>query len=300
LKEEGRTWVALHDSDEFLVYNHAGGDRFAQWEASRLAKHKLSTPRIRPAMTPPTTAEEGAMIQYIRHEQQAGVEYYQSPCIGVPRLMFGADERSVDPVAIRRNVPSPIDTFVEQFDTLKYRQHAKRNDFTKNALGKVLIDVSRVNVKDSPYFMSLHRPIKSICSPPWHNDWEVGLRINHYLGSWESYSFRDDSRRGGERSREAWEYKATTLGDQTDDNIRPWVSGFVQAHGRDDAVAVLRDTGLPASYRNADDSKWRLNADILQRMLNNESNTTDNKLRSFEDWVRNKYSAMNSQDNPRR
>ena len=34
-------------------------------------------------------------------------------------------------------------------------------------------------------FQSLHRPIKTICRAPWVDDFESGLRINHYLGSWE-------------------------------------------------------------------------------------------------------------------
>ena len=37
-----------------------------------------------------------------------------------------------------------------------------------------------------------------------------------------AYSYRDDARRGGERSREGWEFKARDA-DDTDDNIRPWV-----------------------------------------------------------------------------
>ena len=43
-----------------------------------------------------------------------------------------------------------------------------------------------------------------------------------------AYSFRDDARRGGERSREGWEFKARDA-DDTDDNIRPWVSNDTKA-----------------------------------------------------------------------
>ena len=297
MKEQGRTWVSLHDSDEYLVYNHAGGDRFAAWEASRQARHQLKEPRIVPSQTPPTTAEEGGMIRYIQQERAAGLEYYQSPCIGIPRLMFGADESQIDHAAIHKGVPEALRPLVPQFDTLRYRQHARRNDFTKNALGKVIIDVSRVDIKRSPYFMSLHRPIKSICSAPWHNDWSSGLRINHYLGSWESYSFRDDSRRGGERSWEQWEYKATTIDELTDDNIRPWVSGLVETHGAETATEMLRDAGLPPNYQNADDEAWRLHPDKLKAILEvNESTSTDNKLIAFEEWVRDKY--RNNNNNP--
>jgi len=294
LKEQGRTWVSLHDSDEYLVYNHPGGDKFAAWEKSRTEKHHGKEPRIKPSKTPPTTAQEGGMIQYIRQEQAAGLEYYQSPCIGIPRLMFGADESKVDQQAILKGVPAELQQLVPQMDTLKYRVHAKRNDFTKNALGKVIMDVSRVDVKNSPYFMSLHRPIKSICPTPWNNDWSSGLRINHYLGSWDSYSFRDDSRRGGERSWEQWEYKATTIDELTDDIIRPWISGLVDTHGVDEAAAMLKDVGLPPNYKNPDDEAWHLHPDKLKAILEvKETASTDAKLIAYEEWVREKYKHNN-------
>lgn len=288
LKQEGRTWVSLHDSDEYLVYNHAGGDLFPEWEERRKLNSKMK--RIVPSQTPPTTAEAGAMIRYINQEREAGLHYYQSPCIGVPRLMFGADEQYVEPQHVVKGVPEQFHWAAPLMDTLKYRQHATRNDFVKNALGKVLIDVSRVDVAHTPHFMSLHRPIKTICPAPWHNDWDSGLRINHYLGSWESYSFRDDSRKGFERSLEQWQYKATTVSENTDDIIRPWVAGLVEQEGEQGAADMLRDVGLPASYKNADDETWRLLPDKLQAILAvGESVTQDSKAIAFEDWVRQKY-----------
>lgn len=288
LKEINKTWVALHDSDEFLVYNHAGGEAYEAWEEkmqnrhdkSHNAKHK----RIKPTMTPPSTAQEGQLIKYIRHEQAAGLQYYQSPCIGVPRLSFGAVEGS----GLQNQVPDGI--AARQLDTLRYRHHAVRNDFVKNALGKVLMDVSRINVKGSPFFMSLHRPIKTICAAPWHDDWKSGLRINHYLGSWESYAIRDDSRKGGERSREQWEYKGITNIDSTDDNIRPWISGFVEKHGLSKTQTLLDKAGVPPGYHVANEAQWNLLPEKLEKILaTNETIANDSKMVAFDAWVRAKY-----------
>ena len=287
-KKDHRTWVSLHDSDEFLVYNHAGGDKFEEWEAHRTKISRM--PRIKPSKTPPTTAEAGAMIHYINQERAAGLHYYQSPCIGVPRTMFGADESQVDHKAIVKQVPKDFHWAAPLMDTLKYRQHATRNDFVKNALGKVIIDVSRVNVAKTPYFMSLHRPIKKLCPSPWINDWSAGLRINHYLGSWHSYSFRDDSRRGNERSWEQWTYKAMTLGENTDDNIRPWLSGLIENEGEEIAADMLQNVGLPANYKNGDDHKWHLVPERLHEILSTDVTIKqDNKAVAFEDWVRQTY-----------
>jgi hypothetical protein len=312
LKKANRTYVTLNDSDEFVVYNHAGGDDYEAWENKMQARHDASVvhgklPRIKPSdpnIPPPTTGQAGAMIDYIRHEKAAGIEYYQSPCIGIPRLMFGAQESSESTVAValaetnrQETVPAVQESVIDvnRLDTLRYRHHAHRNDFVKNALGKVIMDVSLIDIVKSPNFMSLHRPIKTICKAPWHNDWESGLRINHYLGSWESYSFRDDSRRGGERSREQWEYKATTNGEETDDNIRPWLDGFVREHGPDKAKELLDGAGLPEGYRNVntnpnDTRGWGLLPDKLDKILSTDKTVTnDNKMVAFDAWVRDKY-----------
>ena len=288
LKRQGRTWASLHDSDEYMVYNHAGGERFASWDRSR----RLRDPsRMKPSQTPPTTAEQGGMIRYIQQEREAGLEYYQSPCIGIPRLIFGADKSKIDRAAVVANVPEAFHYLVPSMDTLYWRQHALRNDFGKNALGKVILDVSRVDVAQAPQFQSLHRPIKSICGNPWHQDGESGLRINHYLGSWESYSFRDnDSRRGGERSWEQWEFKATTIGENTDDVIRPWLSGLVEAHGEETAADMLQNVGLPTTYKPNNRQDWRLHADKLELLLQvNETNSHDNKLLEYSAWLKEKY-----------
>lgn len=288
MKEKQRTWVSLHDSDEYMVYNHAGGAQFEEWDRSRRIRDPK---RMRPSQTPPTTAEQGGMIRYIQQEQAAGLEYYQSPCIGIPRLMFGADTDKIDTRATLSNVPPAFHSLVPSMDTLYWRQHALRNDFGKNALGKVILDVSRVDVARTPAFKSLHRPIKKICASPWHKDGDSGLRINHYLGSWESYSFRDnDSRRGGERSWEQWEFKATTLEDTTDDVIRPWVSGLVKAHGEDVALKMLANVGLPSTYHPHNKHAWRLQPDKLEQLLQVDHTTShDNKLLEFAAWLRDKY-----------
>ena len=300
LKENNRTWVALNDSDEYIIYNHKGGDSFEEWQKRRTERF-LSNPRHKinqllvPTGVPPTTAEKGAMIHYIRQEQAAGISYYQSPCIGIPRTTFGADESS--PSKTKRFVPEELasDTRVAptyQLDTIRFRKHAGRNDFVKNALGKVIMDVSRINVAASPKFMSLHRPIKTICSTPWHNDWDVGLRINHYLGSWESYTIRDDCRKGGERSWEQWEYKATTNGEYEDDLIQPWLQGFVEAEGKDEAARLLAKAGLPEGYKNTNIDAWRLPSEKLNAILTTpETLSNDGKQVAFDRWVRTRYGS---------
>jgi hypothetical protein len=319
MQHHNRTYVALHDTDEYLVYNHAGGadETFAKWQQKMEGRHARSKfheeKRVSPSKTPPSTALEGGMIQYIRQERDAGLHFFQSPCIGVPRLQFGAVEstreeldRHVPPELLpssssslslsstdnsyQRTTTTDDAALLHHLDTMRWRKHAPRNDFVKNALGKVLMDVSRVDVTKTPQFMSLHRPIKSICAAPWHNEWDSGLRINHYLGSWESYSFRDDARRGFERSRDQWEYKSSTNADRDDDNIRPWLSGFVQTHGIVKAKEMLEAAGLPKGYRLRNPEEWQLLPDKLDKILSTDVTVAnDGKMVAFDAFVREKY-----------
>ncbi|CAB9529743.1 expressed unknown protein [Seminavis robusta] len=265
MKAANRTYVTMHDTDEYLVYNQPPP---TPWKKTHT----------------PNTAEQGAMIRYIQQQQASGNDYF-GPCISVPRLHFGAVESTLQERA--KDMPRGFDA--EQLDTFRWRKHCKRDDFVHNNLAKVIIDVSRVNLSDTPRFRSLHRPIPSICQAPWVKDKEAGLRINHYLGSWESFSFRDDSRRGGERSREAWEFQA---GDQqeTDDNIRPWLDGLVQTEGYDKAKELLHGAGLPKSYRNQNDTAWRSMwvQDILQK---NETEGTNPRNHEFDAFVRRKFQS---------
>ena len=266
-KEHARTWVTLIDTDEYLMYNHKGGggnEQYQQWEKEQRQKlrhyqdgrfaHKIRIPLSQP---PPTPAQEGAMMHYIRHEQASGHVFFQRPCISIPRLQFGAIEEQVKSDRKQQQQQQQGNSItnsilVDRLDTLRFRKHAPRQDFVKNGLSKSILDVSRIET--FPKIQSLHRPIKTLCSAPWKDDWDSGLRINHYLGSWEAYSFRDDSRRGGERSFEGWAFKAQDV-EETDDNIRPWIDGFIEKHGEENAKELLRGAGLPKGFHTKNAAK---------------------------------------------
>jgi hypothetical protein len=190
MKQRGRSFTTLIDTDEFITYNHKGDADFEEWEQERLRRHKKRFPkkdRIRPSSIPPTTADEGAMIKYIRTEQAAGSKFFQKPCISCPRLQFGALESTDE--ERRKQVPPKLQLDPDRLDTLRFRKHAERQDFVKNGLSKSILDVSRIN--QFPRIPSLHRVIPTICPQPWRDEFTSLLRVNHYLGSWESTSCSD-------------------------------------------------------------------------------------------------------------
>lgn len=288
LKEQNRTWVTLIDTDEFLMYNHKGGDAFAEWEQKQLQLHKESRfadkVRVTLSQAPPSPADEGAMIKFIRQEQMAGNPFfYQRKCVSIPRLQFGAKESSN---AERRQSLPPGKINEDRLDTLRFRKHAPRQDFVKNGLSKSILDVSQIDT--FPRIQSLHRPIKTLCSAPWKDEWDSALRINHYLGSWEAYSFRDDSRRGGERSFEGWAFKAQDA-EETDDNVRPWIEGFVKTHGEETAKALLQGAGLPRGFKNTNanggvSTNWTIM--FLDEILSvNQTKGNDSRV-AFDNFVR--------------
>jgi len=240
------------------------------------------------------------MIQYIRQEQASGHAFFQRPCISIPRLQFGAieeeEEDTEEHVTSDQKPQSqqqqPNSRWVDRLDTLRFRKHAPRQDFVKNGLSKSILDVSRIETV--PKIQSLHRPIKTLCSAPWKDDWDSGLRINHYLGSWEAYSFRDDSRRGGERSYEGWAFKAQDV-EETDDNIRPWIDGFVEQHGEENAKELLRGAGLPKGFhagslaKNGDngggnEKNWTIM--FLDEILSVNQTTGNDARVAFDTFVR--------------
>lgn len=92
---------------------------------------------------------------------------------------------------------------------------------------------------------------------------------------------------GGERSRESWEFQAEDQ-DETDDNVRPWLSGFVETHGEETAKQLLQGAGLPKSYRNRDEIAWR--SMWINDILNsNETEGTNPRYHEFDAFVRQRY-----------
>ena len=61
------------------------------------------------------------------------------------------------------------------------------------------------------------------------------------------YSFRNDSRKGAERSRQAWEFRALSHLGGANYDILPWYQGFVQHHGQDKADAWLKQRTVLSS-----------------------------------------------------
>jgi hypothetical protein len=128
-------------------------------------------------------------------------------------------------------------------ETQRWFHHTSYDDKDRNAQPKVIVDVSKVPLDDEmfkPKAFSIHRPSKRLCRRIDQMNISLAGRfpvtVNHYVGSPERYYARNDTR----RSERAYNFKAHVNAGR-DDWIASWLDGFVQAHGRKKALALLRE-----------------------------------------------------------
>lgn len=96
---------------------------------------------------------------------------------------------------------------------------------------------------------SVHRPAMSICSSPvWHVSGKLPFLIHHYLGSWESYSYRDDARKGLDRTYDSWLHRSNAASVIYNAGASTWINGFQRSVGLEKANRLLSEAGLPADY----------------------------------------------------
>jgi Glycosyl transferase family 2 len=288
LKALNRTWTSFHDSDEFLVvtpqanvsqqsiaqrpgavlrilqkYGRQQQQLLLQQQAARgvnVSSHAAQAERtntslsVAPAAIGNGTAREGGENSTLVVVARDWVQWFSAkPCMAIPRKLFSAVPSSHEDVT--NQVPSVVPA--HQFDTLKYRYQATpAAPSATDGIAKSLVDLARLprNAVSASNGGSAHRPFKSdaICTHAYPPNGVLPLVIHHYLGSWEAFSYRDDVRKGGLRTREKWEERSALKAGGINDGARPWIRGFVKMVGNDAAVELLKDAGLPPGYRKSD------------------------------------------------
>jgi hypothetical protein len=178
LKNQGRHWTLLIDSDEYLFVNYP-----------TVAARNL---------TAPPANQTGSVMSFLQEELQRPGHNLTTPCVQIPRIRFGSKESGA--VDVKRHVPVGFNA--SSFQTLRWRKHASNENGSANKISKTMIDLSRVAWKDLKPVDSVHRPIKSICGQRglYIRMADQVFAIHHYLGTWEQFSYRDDSRNGKQRS----------------------------------------------------------------------------------------------------
>ena len=131
-------------------------------------------------------------------------------------------------------------------DTIRYRYHGIRDNYEHQYHSKPIIDLTKLDLEDIPdrIVKNVHRPLPHPhCPASFIDDKDSIFRINHYVGSWESYSFRQDSR-GLEEMKRMYRIKSIIAGGGKEDTITSWIDGFLESVGYNTAIKLLNGAGV--------------------------------------------------------
>jgi hypothetical protein len=231
LKRENKTFVALVDSDEFLNFPNPNWKYHLIFEQqAQLQKRQYDRQ---------WTALE--FLHRLRHYKQTSL-----PCISLPRLLFGAKERTEEKY-INPSLLKSIEKNASDFVTIEFTFHGELNDHNLNKAGKALVDVSRI---PSTSFVveqtDVHRPVRDFCSEKevWIANIDSPLVLQHYIGTFEQWSFRSDPRLS--RTKDRFDFYKT-IDAFSDHSIHRWLEDFVNKVGSHQAKDLLEGVGKVAS-----------------------------------------------------
>lgn len=166
------------------------------------------------------------------------------PCIGLPRLLFGAKEDiDRDPETRQKGLGLFEAGFSEKdFISFRWRWHAAKGD-KMNKAGKALVDLSRVfddMLREDN--VNAHRPIKQLCTSDtmWVRIDESPLVLHHYVGTYEQWMIRDDPRK--KRTEDLYS-DLTAVNHTEDTRQRSWLGDFTKSVGLENATVLLKDVG---------------------------------------------------------
>lgn len=188
-QQQQRHWTALIDTDEYMVL------RYETIQAHITNDHSKPPP-------PPSVEQPGSVLSFIQtelqqHADNAHANLTYSPCVAIPRLRFGAKERTV--TLAPQHVPPFLDTtfHLQAWETLRWTWHAHPADYGTNRISKTMIDLSRVPPDVIRPVTSIHRPIESLCGRRKLHIQAADqvIVLHHYLGTWETFTYRQDPRK---------------------------------------------------------------------------------------------------------
>lgn len=258
LMARNRTWTIFHDPDEYLAINGdvvEGTERLLTEPGIvlKMVEH------LRYNATATETEDYAKKVITIDTSTRARVDggrgpeawlehFQKSHCITFARALYGVVESTKKEIS--RDVPPSLDPL--RFDTLRFRYRATARGATRfdavkgghDGPGKSILDVSKIRPADfSGGATNAHRPLASVCTSVWAYS-NMPLGFHHYIGSWEAYSARDDARDRTIHGREMWEGRSRPQFGGPDDEIRPWIAGFVKLVGEETAGYMLKGAGI--------------------------------------------------------
>jgi hypothetical protein len=293
-QNRNQTWVLLSDVDEFVRPNPYSTSSFASSGLATDSSIPLTgTNGVDVNDVAPTLARPGSVLHTLqnreRQERKGNPHLQQRPepkCLHVPRIQMTTKEvpegDAAPLVPLSQSVPlsvSPQRTNTSHLLTTRWLYHnGQEIRAPKNLNGKNIVHVGRLLATEIPNKVdNVHTVIAdpTICPASSSEDRlhhpDSWLLIQHYAGTFEQYSYRDDPRNAmaGRRSqsrtdRSVWERigqqgqsqsgpaartGAGTKSDVHDVLIRDnamldWLPGFVKSVGASEAARLLYGVGV--------------------------------------------------------
>lgn len=252
------TWVGHFDVDEFVVPN-----RVAHWE-TKLAKKKLrqrATHLNNDRLYLDAIEMRSQMFRTLERTKQrsnsssfltalevlnATRDFYTTPnCIPMGRWNHGTRPLGGHSVETWNSSIGIINT--SRLETLQYLRGDHPVLVKRKIRGKMMVDLSQLSMENLTKSVSPHRPLPSpFCEEADVTYLESFLSLNHYRGSWERYSFRNDSR----RTYDLWQEqdKRYRKMDSAHYQIYKWMPRFVELVGSEERAAYLLGHQDAAQY----------------------------------------------------
>ena len=262
--------TSYHDTDEFLTFNHkANAGSYRKMNQPGYVLHRLNS--IKDQLPPGTDANEtGVSCLIVDRKRYCAKELSTEETNDLFLPSFNSTTSGMIPTGFMNNgIHSSTDdhqrAIVRRFDTLRYKYLTPGID----GRPKSFIDLSQQNTKlyaqdqwdrsnPNSHTWATHLPMKNLCKkenskrlPKFKTMIkEERFLIGHYLGSLDSYGFRDDARKGGIRSYDIWKKRANLTNNEVSHAVRPWLRGFVELVGGPDVAShLLQDAGkFPVDY----------------------------------------------------
>jgi len=214
LRLEGRNWVTNVDTDERIIINN-------QYQRNPLPdKHRTLVETLRD--------EENRKHSLLLNET----------CVVIPRYHFGPRDYYANASRLE-DYPKGLGDF--DLQTYRWRYRGTINKLS--APGKSIVDLSRCPRKWM-WKTNAHKLVVGACQkqPVFGKGSTAPFIVNHYSGSWEQFSFRDDPRAETKSVGKFDEYKEMHTSHQ-DHNAFGWLPDFVNLVGIRKANILLRGAG---------------------------------------------------------
>ena len=256
-KQQNRTWTLLTDNDEYLTFNYVHDDESLAFDHPAANKTKIkrilkkNRKKFMPLRKHLPMQNESTVLDFLHETERkmsnknatktkrkrkkkretSGAKKFFPTCIRLPGIRYGGD-RGVNATSVDHKIIEP-----RYLTTLRDIHHERR----QSKFSKVIIDASNVKSGDLEWSKennarTIHNPSKA-CGPNGSStsgaDYPSSLfRLNHYLGTLESYL----ERAGDYRKRDPKTYKEKAKrikpsGSNWDTDITSWVNIFVRSVG---------------------------------------------------------------------